>query len=347
MSRRGWRRELDVIEHRFNHDVCLRTEDKAVVERRWPALTQPLVNATLASSFAGYESAAKKYKRLVHASGTVSIAFALVSVAGAAAEVANVRWAADHGALFGACASISLVTAFLSSRYWRWRRQWMIARFATEVLRQQHFLHLLQATKWKADSEWAQTILDDLRRAAAARMTSFIEGDFHVQPPGKLELPADPVLRQQVLDAYLSLRLQHQLDYATYKTSPTDKSYFGLSAELVLVVTDRLAGLSLIGAIVLALLTALHLSGGRRLAAATIAFMLLGVGLKAWRDGVGIDADYDRYHHYRRTLTLLKARWIGVQDEKDYLGVASEVERAAGDELHAFLGTHSTAQFLL
>jgi hypothetical protein len=287
---------------------------------------------------------------------------ALLSFVGALSGLLGYRWAKEYMVALGISATASFDAAVLASRFCPWRRQWLLSRFATERLRQWYFQRLLDGAAVEeavAGDDMRKKYLDDrsrelsffiadLRSSVGARMANFQRGGSILDRANEpAQLPGQEDLRRQVLSAYYALRLRHQLDYATHKMSVDDQTFVGQSGEFLCVATDKIAAFTLVGSLLLALLsTSLFLVEARRLAAGTLLLALCGVAVRAWRDGLAIGKDQERYADYRCKLEHLSTRWDSVKCDSERLALAREVEDASSDELRSFLRTHESAQFL-
>ena len=120
-------------------------------------------------------------------------------------------------------------------------------------------------------------------------------------------LPQDAELRRECLDAYRALRVNHQFNYATYKLSVDDKTFAGLSGQLLVKACDLLAGLTLLCAMICA---AVRLFIPLEWAPyAGVSLAIAGVAVRAWRDGLAISEDRDNYQEMQHSFEMLLSRW--------------------------------------
>src|SRR5262249_16934778 len=141
-------------------------------------------------------------------------------------------------------------------RYGPIRRLWLQNRFLTEVLRQWHFRHLLDAREWasqvpsEADlrqrAKALKLLLADIRGIVGRKMDELVSSGLN--PLGKIPqpfLPADERVKSDLLGAYRNLRLEHQIRFAQYKLSPDDRTFARIPLDVLVVVTDYLAAATL------------------------------------------------------------------------------------------------------
>jgi hypothetical protein len=349
----------DLTERKFNHDLLLESEDRKYARMKWPQIAHILIDEELGEVFRPYENIAKSLKVKVQRLGSVAVllmAFSLIGsvllpwVSGRVMEGLSVT--------AEICAILGLIFAVLVSSFGPWRRKWLLHRFMTEVLRQWHFRRLLngpmvdhacaQADQHRSEHAAALTMsLQEIRNDVGQHMDDLISRGTDVL--GKIptpQLPGDPEVRQQLLSAYRALRLKHQLNFSAWKLSDSDRTYMWLPSKVLIRVTDWLAGVTLVAALVLSVAHLIN-HGLEWASAAAVVLAILGVATRAWRDGLALGEDRERYEDMRHSLELAAARWEEPHntDEARFL-IAKEVEAATLDELRGFLRSHTRAQFL-
>lgn len=129
---------FNVLERRFNHDPLVSQEDRGVATERWPALADVLINKELIDAFRFLERSAADCRRRVQWAGTVSVVLALSCFIAAVFELLGAHWPEQYAVWLGAFALVSLVAAYLASRFGTWRRRWLVNRFWAERLRTWH-----------------------------------------------------------------------------------------------------------------------------------------------------------------------------------------------------------------
>jgi hypothetical protein len=158
------------------------------------------------------------------------------------------------------------------------------------------------------------------------------------------QLPKNPETRSQLLEAYRVLRLDHQLEFAVWKLSTDDETFLGTSSLALVRLADQLAGTTL--------LIALALSATRLFIPlewvpfAAVSLAIVGVSVRAWRDGMALGEERERYQEMRHRLELIVARWRAATSDERRFQVAEEVEQSALEELRSFIRFQDRAQFL-
>src|SRR4051812_33655635 len=76
---------MSVLEHKFNNDLLVRAEDRALASRAFPATFYVLDHEQLRRFFLLYDGPANSAKRRSHLAGLVSIGMATLSLGAAAA----------------------------------------------------------------------------------------------------------------------------------------------------------------------------------------------------------------------------------------------------------------------
>jgi hypothetical protein len=352
------------IERRFNHDLLADDNDQQVARLRWPTVATLLIDPNLIAQFKPFEAEAKRLKSLVQWLGTIAVllmfaalfvsAYELWNSSGSPQAVFTLDWT---GIFVEVCGILGLILALLASKYGPFRRSWLQNRFVTEVLRQWHFRYLLDTRAWQPQPHWdsarfEQHRADDLhflqnglRGAVGQRMDLLVNA--RIDPVGeipKAHLPKDATAQREIIDAYRRLRLDHQIEFAEYKLSPDDRTFMRLSLEALVSITNQLAGAALV--------LALGCSIARLfqplpwVSFAAVALAVVGVAIRAWRDGLSLREERERYDEIRHRLGLLRERWHSAANDGARFTIAVEVEQAAAEELRSFIHCHMTAQFL-
>ena len=349
----------------FNHDILISADENLRLQKQWPEVAHAFYNAKVGDAFGPDEARSKSLKRTVQRLGTAAIAFALVALLGSALDL---HLAARYGRelptvvakAIEACGLMGLIVAFLASRYGRSRREWIKSRFFCECLRQWHFRRTLdgaaielagKSPAARADYERVRDnafdgFVKDLTREAGQRLGELSDNAADpVALPFEPHVPADPAVAAQLASAYYHFRLDHQINYAVYKLSVDDRTFAGVSGELLVKGTDMLAASSLVVALVVSVVQLFHALpyGGF----ASVGLAIFGVAVRAWRDGMALDEERERYQDMRQRLQSLAARWADAPNDPTRLRLAEEVERAGLEELRSFVRQHGKAQFLL
>jgi hypothetical protein len=358
----GNREEADLVARRFNHDLLLDSADQESAARRWPSISRILIEHDLIDAFKPHEDRAKRLKLAVLRLGSVAVILTFVALLGSALHVWTESSSSGiEGSVAGTtvetCAVLGLLSAVLASRYGPLRRRWLMNRFMTEVLRQWHFRLLLDGTaiseflgpghneSLRRRRQHLSALLHDFKGTVGQKMDQLIEKGFdpldRIREP---QLPNHPDAQKQLLEAYRVLRLDHQREFAVYKLSADDKTFLGLSSHVLIQIAGFLAATTIVFALTFSL--AHFFFHFTWLPLATISLTIAGVAVRAWRDGLALGEDRERYQDIRHRLELLTARWDSAGSDADRFMVAEEVEQAAFEELRSFIRAHERAQFL-
>lgn len=352
----------DLIDRRFNHDLLLDLADQVSAGRRWPVISHILIDHDLLDAFKPRERNAKWQKRAVLRLGSFAVVLMFVALLGSTLYLwtepqINGIGLSVPGVLIEICAIVGLLCAVFASRYGPLRRRWLMNRFVTEIFRQWHFRSFLDGAAI-ADAvgpnrhSFAQqrrqqfaALLQDLKGTVGQKMDQLTEKGFdslgRIQKP---KLPHDAIARTQLLDAYRVLRLDHQREFAVYKLSADDKTFLGLSNHVLVQATGFLAAMTLVLALVSSVSRLLYPITWVPVVA--ISLTIAGIAVRAWRDGLAIGEERERYQDIRHRLELLTTRWDSAPNDDDRFLVAEEIEQTAFEELRSFLRSHERAQFL-
>lgn len=350
----------EIVPRRFNHDLLVADVDRAEAQRRWPNLAAVLIHEELVSAFSDADKCAGRYRNWVRAVGTGSVIVVMIALFGALAESVSVGvWTRWPATVIELSSVAGIVGALAASRYGPWRRRWLMHRFVAESIRQWHFLQLLDSRVLDMlggdDNESSrytrrrqkdfQSYLYELRASAGQQMDRLREpSDASYDPTSGLTRPANSAVLTEALDAYGVLRLNHQFDFALYKVSPDDRTMCYMPTRQARAVSDFLAWMTLVLATVGSMITLFYPMPF--LPPAIIGCLIAGVGVRAWRDGLAVADDDERYQEMRNKLGGLRARWSHARSDGARWEIAVAVEEVVLDELRAFLRAHERAQFI-
>jgi hypothetical protein len=355
-----------MITRRFNHDIRLEDDDRAFAASHWSTVTHLLVNEPLITVFRGFDGDAKRDKRLIQWLGTASIVLMLVALCGAVIEVRDsgrppsqsflapsTKGTIAISALFG------LLASFAVSRYGPFRRRWLKNRFVTECLRIWHFRQMLD-TQAIADSLQSDAKRYDYITHRDASFAAFLNdldgtvgqkldllrdsGTDPITSSFEVKVAANPAGLQQLFEAYSTLRIAHQLEFAVYKLSPDDSTFLGISLIALLSGANFLAASTLAVALVLTLAGVLWPSALLPLLVSVLA--IFGVAVRAWRDGLALKQEQEHYEDMKHRFETLKLRWLEAPDDSSRLRLSPDVEQAVLEELRSFLRIYEDARFV-
>jgi hypothetical protein len=347
--------ELDT-KRTFNHDLLVDPADQHLAKSRWPGLADVLIDPALVKVFKPHETDAKRCKVRLQWMGTSAVLLCLASLCAGAVpfSILSLHIEPERFDQFSeGAALLGLVAAALASRFGPIRRRWLHHRFVTEVLRQWHFRRLLltiftgsnpKDTSVKK-AKTLDEVMHELRGVVGQKMDRLIEqGDDPLETFLLPTFSGNMAQCAELVDAYRQLRLDHQIDYIVYKLSAEDQTFLGLSNRILVEVTDRLAGFTLVGALLFSLtrlFAPMEIAGFVGILLATC-----GVAVRAWRDGMALSDERERYQEMRHHLEILRTRWEAAPNDVGRFHIAQEVEQAAVEELRSFLRSNERAQFL-
>jgi len=295
-----------MIERRFNHDLLIASEDQNSARERWPVIAGSLIDVELLEEFGSHEERAKRYKRRVQWVGTVSVILMVAALVGATLSLPNRQLPSAgatsiRGMALELCALVGLILALLASRFGPYRRRWLKHRFLTECYRRWHF-RSVTSSGYSGGSPLPvsgnhngdaparrdfKNLVQELNGSVGQKMDGLRDnGKDPLGEPVRTSLPTDPTAKQQLLEAFKVLRIDHQLDYAAYKISADDNTFLGLSITAWIGLTELLAGTSLFLALAFSVTQIFHNEEWMSLVAVLLA--IVGVGVRAWRDGMSL-----------------------------------------------------------
>ena len=353
-----------MIERRFNHDLLIASEDQNSAKERWPVIAGSLIDVELLEEFGPHEEQAKRYKKRVQWVGTVSVLLMVAALVGATLSLPN--WQSSsagatsiRGMALEFCALVGLILALLASRFGPYRRRWLKHRFLTECYRRWHFRSMTSGghsgglqfpvSGDQSDDTPAgrgfKNLVQELDGSVGQKMDALRdEGKDPLGEPVRTWLPTDPTAKHQLLQAFKVLRIDHQLDYSAYKISADDKTFLGLSITAWIGLTELLAGASLFLALAFSVTQIFHREAWMSLAAVLLA--IVGVGVRAWRDGMGLIQERESYDEMHHRLEILEDRWRQAKTDDQLAELMEQVDEIALEELRTFLAAHDRAQFL-
>ena len=363
---------------KFNDDLLLTADDQKLATVRFPDLLHLLDFPELRDTFLSYDKPANSAKRESRRVGSIAIVLGVLALLGASAaplyETSGVWWPrllAGVSALLGV---VSLLIGSIGTLSGASKHRWLCNRLMTERLRQFHFQTLvcrLPEILASMQNEVAQKAFVENRRSWFAEYRLSYQGhlparlkvvldddadddfllhhDMHVgRPPNVPDANLD-----RVFSAYRLLRLEHQLQYASYKLR-TDESVFSTSSARQLEILRNVSLAFVFVIFVTHLTVALLLAPGwTTLATNTyvhlgIIWMVIGIlAMRTLEEGLQPAREVERYSRYRSSLISLLGRFDRAQDVEQKIRVMQETERASYQEMRGFLKTNHEGRFVL
>jgi hypothetical protein len=162
-------------------------------------------------------------------------------------------------------------------------------------------------------------------------------------------------------EAYLHLRIRHQMGYADYKLGNDHKFFSALpvrQAEILEAVTKiGIAWLFLIHLVVFSVagiglwvgkptgLITESVSHIFSIAIVVLAFM--GLGVRAFQQGLQPEQEIERYQHYRSAVQSVLEQFQKAETVVEKLNSMRQMERVAFDEMRNFLLTSDRSSFVV
>jgi hypothetical protein len=282
------------------------------------------------------------------------------------------RWLAGAFEFGGMVAALIAIGGLWSGK---WKHRWLTSRLMTERLRQWHFQlivrrgHEVEAsckdeasikTFQEERDRWLEHFLMEYRGHLDSQLESTIE-----DPLEKIawlhedcsKYAYDGTILKEVFVAYELLRFNHQYGFAVCKLEsstimpiwkflkwPAKAQRSVLSgATFMLFVTALILSALLICVNLFSEAEALELY----LRTAAIAVAIIGAALSTIYEGLGVDAEIDRYREYREKISRLHDRFKHSTEGAQRLRCMEDMEYASVEEMQDFLRAHQKAKFVL
>ena len=369
--------ETPNLEQVFNDDLLMGENDPQFAQEQFPKISHVLDDLSLKKEFKKYDVAANEARERVRLFGFTTIGASAVALVALTTQpvwphAACTRWIAAVIELTGSLAAIVAIGGlWLGS----WKQRWLKNRLMTERLRQWHFQLMVRRGREIEASCKGHDAVVAFQKEREKWFAYFLK-NHQGKLDGQLESAVnDPVETMawlhdrstsydigsptlaDIFDAYQLLRFDHQYKYTMYKLeSTTDKPFWKFLKWPPAVQRAALSGASgscFVNALICSVfLVWAHLFGADEqvelyLRTTAIVIALLGVGLRAVQEGLGIEREIDRYQEYRERISLLRDRFKNTSDEKERLHIMEEFEVVSVQEMQDFMRTHQKAKFVL
>jgi predicted membrane channel-forming protein YqfA (hemolysin III family) len=364
---------------KFNDDLLLEDGDRTLAKERFPQLMPVLDFAELRCLFEGFELNGlhdKAHRRLM---GLFAIGLSACALIGAATtpflyQAHNIGW----GRLIGGVSAVLGIVGVLIGAFGLFsgksKSQWLCNRLMTERLRQFHFQAMVCGIRLlltpvatggasvsefvRSRSQWFAEFRMAYEGHLPARLQEILDDDseegFPLCPEAENEeLSRTPAGLQSIFSAYRLFRLQHQIEYASYKlgagdrlwSSPTRQFRLLRDVGLGLIVLVFVSHLIIATSSVPVSLSALASSHALHFG---ISLLIIGVlVVRALEEGLQPAREIERYTRYRASLVALLGRFDRAGSDADRIRVMHETERLSYAEMRGFLKTHYEARFVL
>jgi hypothetical protein len=287
----------------------------------------------------------------------------------------------------GALGLISILISAVWLIFGKRKAAWLHKRFFTERLRQYHFQAFVwrlpemaesldngEDTKEKyreARNESFNVFLDDLNSKSDSQMSRLLDP---AGPPrvwvNNVEFGREPEVPdanlQDIFRAYDIFRFDEQEGYADFVLRRSNKPdaasrrsfpwwYPGINQPIKrkrAVLTGVWIG-ALVSLIIVHVLIVVSNMGGwqawqpAHLHVAIVWFALLAVGAKTLSEGLTLTREIERYEEYRAIVVGLKQAFQIATNPRTKVRIMMDMERAAFEEMRAFLRSHNDATFIM
>lgn len=160
-----------------------------------------------------------------------------------------------------------------------------------------------------------------------------------------------------VFEAYRSLRLMHQADYAAHKLKRTTNQPFWKPRRWpVIVLRERLATIAsfcIVSALLVSAFTVFAhfadfpLPDDSTMAGISLCLLVVSVSAKSLLEGLAVREETQRYVDYAGEVKYLLTRFENNRDQAVKYQILEDMERAAIEELKGFLRAHYEAKFVV
>jgi hypothetical protein len=391
----------------FNDDLLANADDVRRAGEVYPLIAHVLDHPELRAIFERYDEIAKAAKRRMYRGGLATVAcgtlsLGLVAVLVVFGAALHQVWPPFEPILAFLAAAFGIASAVLAAGILRSpdKETWLSARFMTERLRQFHFQSMVCRLAEIAASQqddparqrfrdqratWLARFCDLYEDKQTAELGNILVGDeetdFWLHPRPTSSVPGADAALAPVFDAYRSLRILHQLQYASYKLGESHtllpslpRSQAALASKLSFLFIALLLGIDLLvaalvgfGSVSLAEIfgpvVAKTTQGGTPDIAAGrtgwihemltwlhLAALILGIfvlAIRALEEGLKPDREVERYVKYRSAIRAVRDRFDEAETAAEKLDAMKQMERLSFDEMCDFLRTHSHARFVM
>jgi hypothetical protein len=376
---------------RFNTDLLLNEADRQRAQRLFPKVYFALYHKELCDEFKQRDPVAnyaKRRSRVLGVRAVILVTFALLLAVGHPLYELY-KWPEELvAAISGLSALCGLAGALIGTvgiLHSGKKRDWLLNRLRTEKMRSFHFRTMLELSHLLLvgrEDDYIQAranlfdkfhVVLEQPKLELDRIVRSEDSDTDATPvlPNLSDIAPDRDIEVQWREAYKALRIDHQIDYATYKLR-NDASLFskfpkrqvavfaivallcvtGLIFTHVVVAGDvayRFVAHAVAGAYTVAdlqtpqseaILPWMHVSG--------LWLAIVALALRTLQEGLDPGREVERYRHYRSAMLALKKRFNSAgNDVKKALEVATGCEHASTNEMCNFLRAGNEARFVM
>lgn len=325
-----------------------------------PRLRSVLESPPSADIFASYDTLAGSAQARAFRLGMASLLLAVIALLGSGAQLLAhaLGYEPLHavGIPLELCGLTAVVMA-VGPWFSRARNQWLTARFVTEQIRLRHFQCFLDGALM-SQAVTDQTGFEQERERRAARfraqipnaegvLNSFVDSevsDLHVIP----SLPADPIVAEELFQAYLDLRIEKQLAYFKYKKEHfTELDDWSEGLAKYTLFTALILSVSQLGLAAAPAGTPAWSTAGICLLGSALIIACVSAGVRVYRSALAIPVQREHYESKWVRLFALRARFVAAPDGAARLAAMTEFEHVELEELRYFLRQMRRTSYLL
>ncbi|MEM1330048.1 MAG: hypothetical protein AAGG07_05770 [Planctomycetota bacterium] len=371
--------------HQFNCDLLIGENDRIRARKLFPLIAQVLIDDSLAERFGAIDARANNRKRHGRRAGLTAVLLAVASLIGLSISplikgaMPPIPTIVDlTAALLGV---ISFLVACLGVLRHSSKKRWLALRWCTERMRQFHFQFLIAHAVEIVEASKSQSSFDDLKKHYSAEMDkhfplddeSFVREDvlenwksaLPLEPMANVWLISDESARpnagddalEQFFQAYLDLRLDHQISYSAHvlgkKRGPLRLTLDRRQHWIEIIALACVGALFLLHvAVVLGNLVGypawlVSMSHNPWTHVLTLWIAIVALGTRVLEDGHGIRSDVVRYSDYLCNLRVLRSRYVTEPTIDGKLAIMRRVEEIAFVEMTSFLRSAAKSKYLL
>ena len=370
------------IPHRFNDDLLANEGDLESAGQLYPEIVHVLDHPELRHLFSSYDVPANRAKKRSRRFGVWAVICVTLSLWLLAIEPilhlypeegayhALLRWIEQS--LVGVSLAFAVAGAllgFFGVLFRRAKSEWLLRRLMTERLRQFHFQTLVRripeivaslqgdqavASFVEQRKAWLATFKMRHEGKLKAELTSILEGaerkHFWLHPTSEVDDETLAKVPAHLFEAYRTLRITHQLQFASYKLGEEDAFLPSLPRQQAQLFS-RIAMVA-----VLAIL-ALHFGIGAAilwqrgdigtvLTSVAIMVAIFALAVRTLEEGFKPEREVERYRHYYLSVCAISDDFDAASP-REKLRVMEQMERLTSDEMCDFLETHAQARFVM
>jgi hypothetical protein len=360
---------------KFNDDLLLTPADQERALQAFPVLFPILDNEKLRELFNKSEEPAKRAKRKSLRAGIIAVLLVVIALCGTSAEPLYAHYAPDYlrlaSSLSAVLGLIGALIGLFGLMIGRAKENWLHERMATELLRQFHFQTFVCRTaeilaSLQGDGErdqflaerkkWLSALRFDFLEHLPAKLQTLMkhqEGVWLHPPPSAPNKATLAALPAEFFDAYRTLRINHQQQYADWKLREGQMIFAGFSLRTL---ESLLAGGSVVCTLGLLITETFviaplaYFSENSPFSAwahwFAICFAIIALGMRTAEEGLQPKREIERYHRYSSVIQDILERFDAGSRPAKFEAMI-EMERLAFEEMRDFLRSNYESRFIM